>query len=450
MEREVRYCTTEDGVQIAYSMEGSGPPLVICPYFFESFARDGDRAGNWSRLFEEIGADRTVVRYDTRGTGLSQRDATDISYDGLLLDLEAVVDASGLDHFDLMGWVMTGAMAIKYAARHPANVNRLILYSSFARNDEVMPEDALNGLAALCLSNWKMGSQTFVDMSLREVAPEEGLREAEILRETVGPDVLAAIITSRVDVTESLPAVKCPTLVLHRVNDSAIPFAAGQKLTSSIPNARLAPLSGSVNWPLLGERQEVIDAIAGFLKEGEPDPPAPQDQPQPAGFRTILFTDIVAHTAMTQRLGDSKARELLREHERITRDELKSHGGSEVKTMGDGFMASFSSATEGLECAIAIQRAFAKHNESADEPIVVRVGLNAGEPIAEDDDLFGSAVIAAARITAKAEGSEILTSDTVRGIVAGKGFLFSDRGDVALRGFEDPMRLYEVSWQQSE
>ena len=118
--------------------------------------------------------------------------------------------------------------------------------------------------------------------------------------------------------------------------------------------------------------------------------------------------------------------------------------------MGDGFMASFSSATEGLECAIAIQRAFAKHNESADEPIVVRVGLNAGEPIAEDDDLFGSAVIAAARITAKAEGSEILTSDTVRGIVAGKGFLFSDRGDVALRGFEDPMRLYEVSWQQSE
>ncbi len=118
--------------------------------------------------------------------------------------------------------------------------------------------------------------------------------------------------------------------------------------------------------------------------------------------------------------------------------------------MGDGFMASFSSATKALDCAIAIQRAFSERNESGDEPILVRVGVNAGEPIAEDDDLFGSAVIAAARIAAKAEGGEILTSDTVRGLLAGKGFLFSDRGDVALRGFEDPMRLYEVNWRQSE
>ncbi len=121
--------------------------------------------------------------------------------------------------------------------------------------------------------------------------------------------------------------------------------------------------------------------------------------------------------------------------------------------MGDGFMASFSSATKALECAITMQRAFAAHNDTAEEPIKVRIGLNAGEPIAEDDpdgrsDLFGTAVILAARIAAKAEGGEILTSDTVRGLVAGKRFLFADRGDTALRGFEDPVRLYEVRWRE--
>jgi class 3 adenylate cyclase len=117
--------------------------------------------------------------------------------------------------------------------------------------------------------------------------------------------------------------------------------------------------------------------------------------------------------------------------------------------MGDGFMASFSSATKALECAIATQRAFAEHNESAQEPVRVRIGLEAGEPIAEEDDLFGTAVITAARITAKAQGREILASDVVRQLVAGKGFLFADRGETALRGFEDPVRLYEVRWRDA-
>ena len=118
-----------------------------------------------------------------------------------------------------------------------------------------------------------------------------------------------------------------------------------------------------------------------------------------------------------------------------------------VRQCGDGLMASFSSATKALECSTAMQRAFAEHNESAEEPIKVRIGLNAGEPIAEDDDLFGTAVNLAARICSQAEAGEILTSDTVRGLVAGKKFLFADRGETAMRGFEDPVRLYELSWR---
>ena len=150
---------------------------------------------------------------------------------------------------------------------------------------------------------------------------------------------------------------------------------------------------------------------------------------------------------MTERLGDAKGREVLRTYERIVREALRAHSGSEVKATGDGFMASFTSATQALECAVDMQRAFAAHNESAEEPIRVRIGLNAGEPIAEDEDLFGTAVNLAARIAAQAAGGEILVANVVRELAAGKGFLFADRGEVVIRGFEDPVRLYEVRWE---
>jgi len=170
--------------------------------------------------------------------------------------------------------------------------------------------------------------------------------------------------------------------------------------------------------------------------------------PETTTVHTILFTDVEGSTALTERLGDAKARDLLREHERLIRSALDEHGGSEVKTMGDGFMAFFTSASKALECAIAIQSAFAKRNESADEPIKVRVGLNAGEPISENDDLFGTAVNEAARITSTAEGGEILVANVVRELTKGKDFLFNDRGETSLRGFEDPVRLFEVRWER--
>jgi class 3 adenylate cyclase len=196
--------------------------------------------------------------------------------------------------------------------------------------------------------------------------------------------------------------------------------------------------------------------VQRFFDDADWAATASQDTATRAGtdpFRIILFTDVEGSTALTDRLGDARARELLREHESVVREALKAHGGSEVKTMGDGFMASFGSATKALECAIGIQTAFAERNEEAEEAIKVRIGLNAGEPIAEDDpggrgDLFGTAVNMAARIAAKAEGGEILASNVVRELVAGKEFLFNDRGETELRGFEDPVRVYEVRWRE--
>ena len=250
-----------------------------------------------------------------------------------------------------------------------------------------------------------------------------------------------------IDVGDLLPLIKAPTLVIHRRGDAIVPSALGQKLAAGIPNARFVPLEGTIHAPHLGDTDAVVGAIDEFLGEGEEA--AAGAKLASDHIHTILFTDVEGSTALTQRLGDSRARELLREHEGIVREALKAHGGSEVKTMGDGFMASFSSATKALECTIAMQRAFAEHNKTAEEPIRVRIGLNAGEPIAEDKDLFGTAVNLAARICAHAEAGQILAPVVVRELTAGKQFLFADLGETALRGFEDPVRLYELRWRQS-
>jgi adenylate cyclase len=135
---------------------------------------------------------------------------------------------------------------------------------------------------------------------------------------------------------------------------------------------------------------------------------------------------------------------VLREHERITRETLKRYGGVEVKTDGDSFMLSFASVANAVECAVALQRAFAAREG---EPLKVRIGLNAGEPIEDEGDLFGATVILAARIKEKAGAGEILIPETVRGLLSGKGFAFADRGETLLKGFEDAVRLFEVRWQ---
>jgi adenylate cyclase len=203
----------------------------------------------------------------------------------------------------------------------------------------------------------------------------------------------------------------------------------------------------------------IFGAIAEFLSDvthplsASPPvlPVAETKRPAEAKLHTIVFTDLERNTQILQRLGDAKWRELLREHERITRELLKQHGGDEIKTIGDSFMASFASASRALECAVALQRAFADWNateHAADAPLMLRIGVNAGEPIAEDGDLFGTSVTVASRIASMAAGAEVLTSNVVRELVAGKGFLFADRGDTTLRGFEDPVRVYELRWQE--
>ena len=198
--------------------------------------------------------------------------------------------------------------------------------------------------------------------------------------------------------------------------------------------------------------QRTVEGFLGKVQEAPAKIEPSGSGGEPAvdtAFRAILFTDMEGSTALTQRLGDAGAMALLRVHNTLIRDALHAHNGSEVKHTGDGIMASFVAVSGAVACAIRIQTAFASHNEGGPEtPIRVRIGLTAGEPVMENGDLFGAAVQLASRICDCAEPDGILVANVIRELCMGKGFSFADSGERTLRGFEDPVRLYEVRWRE--
>jgi len=442
MEPRIQYAQTTDGVSIAYMVAGAGRPLITMPVPCFSHAELSWQM--FSMVQQPLAARYRLVAYDSRGSGLSDRRAIDFSTEAMLRDLEAVVDRSGFDSFVLASWITATPIAVTYAAAHPERVSHLVISDGWAAFSDLSESPAYKAGVPLLEADWVLFTETFAQVLWAYANPEYGRLFAEFMRACCEPEAMRAAWASWLtyDATELLAQVEAPTLVISNKNSRWFSSDVGQRLAASIPNARLALIDDITYAP-------VPDLIHDFLAEEDERELAASPQPERVGgIHTILFTDIEGSTALTQRLGDSAARTLLREHERLTREALKAHGGAEVKTMGDGFMASFPSASRALECAIALQRAFAERNESAAEPIRIRVGLNAGEPIEEEADLFGTSVILAARIAAQAEGGEILVSEAVRQIVAGKMFLLADRGAVTLRGFEDPVHVYELSWRE--
>jgi len=420
MEPQVQYAKTSDGVSIAFASMGEGPPLVRVPSpGMTHVQRDWTI---FSSIIPTLTRTFRYTWYDSRGTGLSDRDETDFSMEAMMRDLEAVIDRTGLQSFAVLAPANAVPMAVTYAATFPDRVSHLILNSGWTKSSDYMSSSGHEAHAALIDSDWTLFTETVARVLIEVDDPRLMELFGEHIRACIEPEAYRAFVKAMksYDVSALLPDVKAETLVLHGNNNRVIPVRAGQKLAAGIPNARFLAM-------------DVIslERVAALVEEFAGSTERPESV-ESGAFRTILFTDVAGSTALTDRLGDAKARDLLREHERITREALKAHGGSEVKTLGDGFMTSFGSATKALECAIAIQSAFAGRNESAAEPIKVRIGLNAGEPIAEDDpdgrgDLFGTAVNMAARIAAKADGGEILAADVVRQLVAGKEFLFSER-----------------------
>ncbi|MCH7488791.1 MAG: adenylate/guanylate cyclase domain-containing protein [Chloroflexi bacterium] len=446
MEPEFRFCKSADGTEIGYAKLGEGPPLVAiypCGGEFELiWAMPGGR--EWCM---GLARGRTFISLDRRGTGLSQRDVTDISLEADLADLEAVVKAEALDRFDLQTGYEACSVAVAYAAAQPDKVGRLVLWGPYARGADFRTAASVKALTDLVRGpGWAIARRAVAD-TLLPSGPAETVRSfVPLVKATCSPEVFATYVEreATLDISDLVPKVQAPCLVLHRKDSRVVPTSAVRSFAARLPNARLLLLSGDASVPYV-DSQQALKPIDEFL--GTSAEPASEPAERGGAVATVLFTDIVGHTEMMSRLGDEKGRDVLREHERITRDLLAANGGKEVKTMGDGFMASFTSVTKAVACAIALQKAFAERNEGADEPLHIRIGLNAGEPIEEDGDLFGAAVILASRLAAKAAGGEILVSDVVRGLCSGKGFLFSDRGEFVAKGFEEPVRVFDVSWR---
>jgi class 3 adenylate cyclase/pimeloyl-ACP methyl ester carboxylesterase len=454
MDQQIRFCTASDGARLAYATAGAGFPLVKVANWLSHLEYDLE-SPIWGHLFQALAAEHSLVRYDQRGTGLSDRDVASMSFADWVTDLETVVDAARLERFDLLGISQGGPVALAYALQHPERVRHLILYGTFAQ----IPKDSeeMNqAMLALILGGWGQGKtafrQLFTSLFIPDATAEQMRWFNELERKSASPETAVRIMTEiwSIDVAEIAKRLNVPTLILHSRGDEAVAFSAGRELAALIPNARFVPLEGKNHYFLEHEpaREVFLHELAAFTEsplESAPHAHPPRDGA--GGVQTILFTDLVGHTAMMQRLGDARGREVLREHERTTRETLKQFGGAEIKTDGDSFMVSFASVTAGVDCAIALQRAFAARNEGGGEPLQIRIGLNAGEPVEEDGDLFGSSVIIAARVAAMAAAGEILIPEPLRHLLAGKTYVYADRGETMLKGFEDAVRLYEVRWQ---
>lgn len=454
MDQQIRYCRTSDGVDIAFSTHGSGVPVVIAPNLVNSHLQAELLPGSRVRGFYERLAERLlVVRYDRRGTGMSQRDALDLSPEAGERDLLAVVDRLGLDRFALYDHVLAGRAPAMFAARHPDRVSCLVRWvgQTVTNSPEIMRRIA--AIDGLMDTDWNL----YCDINARLIcgwdAPDAASL-AEQMRAGATPQTRRAAIeelfATRDDASAAWADITVPTLIAH-CGGAERSAARARDLAIRVPNAHLIAVPGHprATAPIGDDNAVLIAAIADFVEAAATAHahPPPVPELQLAAMRAILWTDVVGHTLLVDRYGDARARELLRQHDDIIRAGLARHGGTEVKAMGDGFMAWFSSAHRALDCAVALQRAFAGRNATAEEPLELRVGLNAGEPIVEDDDLFGASVIAAARICAEAGTGEIVVSDVVRQLVAGKGFEFDDCGAVELKGFEQPVRLARVHWE---
>jgi len=443
----MQYATARDGVRIAFGTSGQGPWIIRAagpPFTHCQLEWSQD-----SEFFRQLAANWSIAQFDPRGTGLSDRQVDDFSLEARMRDLEAVVDKLGLQTFVLHAIGFNGPMAVTYAVQNPDRVSHLILDDSNARTADFMNSPPARALDQL-VEEWDSFLEHMV-FTFYGLGREQGRPYVEYMRACVTQDVARSMFRQvrNEDVTDLLPRLSIPTLVVQHTGLTPHNLEAARDMAARIPDVRLIMLEGTA----VDDTMKIIRGIGELLGTGlrtTRDEETAAARPA-SGVRAILFTDVVNHTEMMARLGDGRGREVLREHEQITRTVLKAHGGDEVKSMGDGFMASFASVTAAVECAIDLQRAFEARNEETgsdnhDEHIHVRIGLNAGEPIEEGGDFFGATVIMASRIAAQAAAGEILTSDVVRGLCAGKGFLFADRGENVLRGFEDPVRLYEVRW----
>lgn len=469
MKPSIQFFKRKDGITIAYSKFGKGPPLV-CPapwvtslvYLFE----DQLAQQFWGQLAQKA----TVISYDKHGCGQSDRARTAFTLEAELLDLEGLISHLSLEKFSLLGSSMAGPVAIEYTLRHPENVTHLILYGSYADGKTLAPDKVKSALVSLVKASWGLGSKTLADIFLPGANTEELQSLAKYQRESSTPEIAAKILelSYSVDVTRLLPNIKIPTLILHREGDKVITVDHGRQLAAEIPNAQFNLLKGKVHPLWLGETSQLIKEISEFIGEEKSGAPGfdvnnltnkatiengrdkytedlPASEAEIVEQATILFSDIVSSTALVTELGDAAARDIFLQHDKIVRDQILKYGGRELQNLGDGFMLSFESPSSAIKCACDIQKEISKNLPS----IKIRVGINTGEVVRrEGRHPFGQAVVVSSRIAAKAKGGQILISDVTKQLASGSKLPFVERGRFKPKGFSETIKLHEINWEE--
>jgi class 3 adenylate cyclase len=434
----VRYARAPDGAQIAWAEIGSGPPLLYLSHRRWGLIELVQRTREYGAFVEALGGVRRVICIDSRGVGYSAQ-RLPRSRGELVTDLFAVADSAGAGSFDLMTYVSFSAVfALEAALSQPSRVSRLILSAPVLRFSDLAAAGPYEAFHAISAKDRGQFARSLAGFSSLE--PDD----FEVFDQVVGgasQELVEAVyaIEREVEPPSDLAELRTPALVVE-FTEGAVPSEPQRRAAAEIPGASLVTVAAGGSKPTAA-----LSAIRDFLLEDEP-PEA--DVPPAPGLQTILFTDLEASTQLTQRLGDEQAQQLLRGHDATVRAALEAHAGREVKHTGDGIMAAFSSAVAAVAAALQIQR------ELAGAELRVRIGLNAGEPIAtpraaspgaQHDDLFGLAVIKASRIADRADPGQVLASDVVRQLCEGKRLAFTPLGDVLLKGFDDPVPLFAVT-----
>ena len=435
MQPVTRYAKSGD-IHVAYQVFGEGPlNLVIAPFFVsnvEVFWEYPDAA----RWLLRLASFARVTMFDKRGTGMSDR-VTDLpGLEQRIDDVRAVMDAVGMEQAALLGMSEGGPLAALFAATFPERCSALVLYGSFARFASWIPtEEALAGFLGYIDKAWGSGgSLHFLAPSL---ANDPTAQQWQGRFERLGASPAAATVlmrmNSQINISDIVSTIRVPTLVIHRIEDATINVEGGRYLAKHIPGARYIELPGKDHLPWVGDNAtEIADDIEEFLTGARA--PVTVDRV----LATVLFTDIVGSTEKAAALGDRRWRDLLDNHHATIRRNLARFRGREVKTTGDGFLATFDGPARGVRCACAIAE------EIKPLGIEVRAGLHTGECEMTDDDVGGIAVHIGARVAALAGAGEVLVSSTVKDLVAGSGLRFGDRGSQSLKGVPGDWRIFAV------
>jgi pimeloyl-ACP methyl ester carboxylesterase len=439
----VRYAQSGD-VSVAYRTVGEAPiDITIVPGYISHLEVMTENP-LMAKFFARLLSFARVTMFDKRGTGMSDPVEGAPALEDRMDDVRAVMDAAGIERAALLGFSEGTPMSILFAATYPERVAALILVGGMARTTWAPDypwaksrESLLESLTELTLPRWGEGDS--VDYFAPSTADDPAQRAwwGKLERQGASPSMAKKLAQMflEVDVRPALPLIQAPTLLLHRQGDRVVRVQAARWLAERIKGARLVELPGIDHVGYAGDTDALVAEIQEFLTGSRPVPPEEFDRV----LATVMFSDIVSSTERAAAAGDRRWRELLEQHNTFVRGEIERYRGHEVKTMGDGFLATFDGPARAIRCARSIVAGV--HGLGLE----IRVGLHTGEVELVPNDIGGVAVNIAARIGARADADEVLVSSTVKDLVAGSGIEFEDRGSHALKGLPGEWSLHGVT-----